>query len=185
MRLLGQPYRPLHLREAMAAGIFMTPEDRRAQGAVTMLGVDENLVMANWKAVSRFGVIQRERMTRTVAISINGLGIKLFRPSEALSNLSGGNQQKVVIGKALNAAPRILLLDEPTRGVDVGAKSQIYRLMRKMASQGLAVVFVSGELEEFQEICDRVVVLRGGRITAELRGTEITTSSLLDKTLGQ
>ncbi|MFV0384326.1 sugar ABC transporter ATP-binding protein [Paracoccus sp. (in: a-proteobacteria)] len=180
----GRDFRPAGLRDAMAQGVVMTPEDRRNLGAVVMLGVDENLVMASWPNVSRRGVIDRPAMRRRVADSINALGIKLARPSEALSNLSGGNQQKVVIGKALNAEPRILLLDEPTRGVDVGAKAQIYRLMRDLADRGMAVVFVSGEVEEIPEVCDRVVVLRGGTISAGLSGHDITTERLLDLTMG-
>jgi sugar transport system ATP-binding protein len=153
----------------------MTPEDRRREGAVVMLGIDENLVMANWRAVSRFGVISRNAQTSTVSKWVSRLGIKLTRHDEALANLSGGNQQKVVIGKALNTNPRLLLLDEPTRGVDVGAKAQIYALMREFANNGLAVVFVSGELEEFPGVCDRVLVLRDGRVTGEFMGDGIET----------
>jgi simple sugar transport system ATP-binding protein len=185
MTLQGRPYRPADLRAALVAGLFMTPEDRRREGAVVMLGVDENLVMANWRAVSRFGVINRPRMTETVLGSIRQLGIKLVRPSEALSNLSGGNQQKVVIGKALNARPRLLLLDEPTRGVDIGAKGQIYDIMRSLADQGMGIVFVSSELEEFAGVCDRVIVLRNGTITGEIVGQAITTQTLLDRTMGE
>ena len=120
-----------------------------------------------------------------VAASIRSLGIKLAHPSETLGNLSGGNQQKVVIGKALNAGPRILLLDEPTRGVDIGAKRQIYGLMRDAAARGLAVVFVSGEIEEFCEVCDRVLILRGGRIAGELAGPAIQTEALTELTSGE
>jgi simple sugar transport system ATP-binding protein len=185
MTLRGEDYRPHSLRDARASGIFMTPEDRRGEGAVMMLGVDENLVMASWRSVSRAGVIDRRSMRAKVAASIRSLGIKVARPTEALGNLSGGNQQKVVIGKALNAAPRILLLDEPTRGVDVGAKAQLYALMRGAAERGLAVVFVSGEIEEFCEVCDRVLVLRNGRITAEVDGGDIRTDVLVELTVGE
>ena len=183
MWLNGEPYKPADLRQAQTAGIFMTQEDRRHQGGVMMLGTDENLVMASWKAVSRFGVIKRASMSDTVTRSIRQLDIKLSQPRDALSTLSGGNQQKVLIGKALNARPRLLLLDEPTRGVDVGAKGQIYELMRRLADEGLGVVFVSGELEEFEDICDRVLVLRDGSIDGELSGSAITTQSLLDRTI--
>ena len=185
MTLEGRAYRPGDLRDARAAGIFMTQEDRRGEGAVMMLGIDENLVMASWGAISRFGIIDRPAMRATVARSIQQLGIKLARPDEALSNLSGGNQQKVVIGKALNAKPSLLLLDEPTRGVDVAAKDQIYDLMRSLADDGIGIVFVSGELEEFAGVCDRVLVLREGTITAELSGAAITTQALLDRTMGE
>ena len=167
----------------MAAGVVMTPEDRR--GAVVMLGIDENLVMANWRPVSRCGVISRSAQTNSVSKWVSRLGIKLARNDEALANLSGGNQQKVVIGKALTTNPRLLLLDEPTRGVDVGAKAQIYALMREFANNGLAVVFVSGELEEFPGVCDRVLVLRDGRVTGEFTGDGIETQQLLDRTMGE
>jgi len=185
MTLSGSAFRPASLRDARANGIFMTPEDRRGAGAVMMLGIDENLVMASWDSVSRGGVIGRAAMREKVATSIRALGIKLAHPSEPLGNLSGGNQQKVVIGKALNAAPRILLLDEPTRGVDVGAKRQIYQLMRKAAEEGLAVVFVSGEIEEFCEVCDRVLILQRGSITAEVEGEAICTETLSELTAGE
>jgi sugar transport system ATP-binding protein len=183
--LHGRNYRPNTLAQAMTCGVIMTPEDRRTEGAITMLGIDENLVMSNWPSVSRFGVIRRAEMIKKVAESIRSLGIKLARPGEALANLSGGNQQKVVIGKALNANPKILLLDEPTRGVDIGAKRQIYQLMRQFADRGFAAVFVSSELEEFNDVCDRVIVLRSGRITAELSGENINTQRLVDLTMGE
>ncbi|MCA0340514.1 sugar ABC transporter ATP-binding protein [Shinella sp. 838] len=185
MTLDGSAFRPASLREARANGIFMTPEDRRGEGAVMMLGIDENLVMASWRSVSRGGVIDRVAMRAKVAASIRALGIKLAHPGEPLGNLSGGNQQKVVIGKALNAAPRILLLDEPTRGVDIGAKRQIYQLMRDAAADGLAVVFVSGEIEEFCEVCDRVLILRGGSITGAVEGPAIRTETLTELTTGE
>ena len=185
MTFEGKPYKPADLRDARATGVFMTQEDRRHGGAVMMLGIDENLVMASWQNVSRFGVIDRVKMGDVVMRSIRQLGIKLSRPGEALSNLSGGNQQKVVIGKALNAGPRLLLMDEPTRGVDVGAKHQIYDLMRSLADNGMGIVFVSGEIEEFAGVCDRVIVLRDGTITAELDGRAVETQALLDLTMGE
>jgi sugar transport system ATP-binding protein len=185
LELDGKPYRPANLRAAKAAGVVMTPEDRRGEGAVVILGIDENLVMANWRAISRFGVISPSAQANTVSKWVSRLGIKLTRYDEALANLSGGNQQKVVIGKAMNTNPRLLLLDEPTRGVDVGAKAQIYALMREFAINGLAVVFVSGELEEFPGVCDRVLVLRDGRVTGEFMGEGIQTQQLLDMTMGE
>lgn len=185
LELDGKPYRPANLRAAKAAGVVMTPEDRRGEGAVVMLEIDENLVMANWGAISRFGVISRSAMTGNVSKWVSRLGIKLTRYDEAQANLSGGNQQKVVIGKALNTNPRLLLLDEPTRGVDVGAKAQIYALMREFANNGLAVVFVSGELEEFPGVRSRVLVLRDGRVTGEFTGDGIETEQLLDRTMGE
>lgn len=163
-----------------AAGIVMTPEDRRGEGAVTMLGIDENLVMSSWGRVSAAGVIRSKAMRALVSGSIRDLRIKAGRPTDALATLSGGNQQKVVIGKALNTQPSVLLLDEPTRGVDVEAKQQIYLLVRQLAHDGLAVVVVSSETEELLEVCDRIVVMRNGRTFESIRRKDLTRDRLFD-----
>lgn len=166
------------IRATRAAGIVMTPEDRRGEGAVMMLGIDENLVMSSWRRVAAAGVVRRGPMRRVVHDSIAGLRVKAARHSDALATLSGGNQQKVVIGKALNTKPHVLLLDEPTRGVDVEAKQQIYTLVRELARDGLGVVVVSSETEELLEVCDRVVVMRDGRIHESVPREELTRDAL-------
>ncbi|MDQ1607485.1 MAG: sugar transport system ATP-binding protein [Microbacteriaceae bacterium] len=176
----GKPLRRRTIRSTRAAGIFLTPEDRRAEGAVVMLGVDENLVMASWNKVSSAGIIPRERMRETVTATIKKLSIKVPRRDVEIATLSGGNQQKVVIGKALNAAPRILLMDEPTRGVDVEAKAQIYTLIRRLAAGGIGVLVVSSETEELLEVCDRILVLRSGRIHENLPIHDVTRDSLFE-----
>lgn len=185
MVLKGESYAPNTIRRAMANGVFLTPEDRRAEGAVMMLSIGENMVMASWDRVSSVGVIAKSKMTKLVDDLVARLGVKLASQNEPLSNLSGGNQQKVVIGKALSTRPTILLLDEPTRGVDVEAKLQIYRIMRELADEGMAIVFVSGELEEFVDVCDRVIILRNGQMEMGFDGQEITTNRLLNATLGE
>ncbi|MDR1237220.1 MAG: sugar ABC transporter ATP-binding protein, partial [Propionibacteriaceae bacterium] len=174
----GQPLLKRNIRSTRNAGIYMTPEDRRNQGAITTLGVDENLILASLNRISSFGVLNKAKMNNTVRQSIKNLDIKIARPEDTLGTLSGGNQQKVVIGKALNTEPKVLLLDEPTRGVDVGAKTQLYDLMRKLSNDGIAIVFVSSEAEELLEVCDRIVVLRNGRIEEELDPQDLDMGTL-------
>jgi sugar transport system ATP-binding protein len=168
------------IRSTLAAGLVLTPEDRRAQGAVVGLSVGENLVMSSPRRVSTAGVLSVKRAAAIVRESISGLSIKAGSPGTLVSTLSGGNQQKVVIGKALNTEPKVLLMDEPTRGVDVEAKAQIYRLIRDLAGTGIGVVVVSSETEELVEVCDRILILRGGKTREDLLVSEVTRDSLFE-----
>ncbi|WP_446689111.1 ATP-binding cassette domain-containing protein [Saccharopolyspora phatthalungensis] len=160
-------------------GVGMTPEDRKDEGVVPLLGVDENLVLSKFSAVSSGPTVRPGRVRRAAQRLIGRLSIATPSARTPIVNLSGGNQQKAVIGRWLHAGSRILLLDEPTRGVDVQAKAEIYRLVRELAKRGAAIVFVSGELEELPLVCDRVLTLRDGRVAAELSGRELTTDSVL------
>ncbi|MFD4193729.1 sugar ABC transporter ATP-binding protein [Amycolatopsis thermoflava] len=160
-------------------GVGMTPEDRKDEGVVPLLGVDENLVMSEFGTVKSGPAIRPARVRRAARRLIERLSIATAEPETPIVNLSGGNQQKAVIGRWLHAGSRILLLDEPTRGVDVQAKAEIYRLVREVADAGAAVVFVSGELEELPLVCDRVLALRAGRVAGELTGAGLTTDSVL------
>ncbi|MGA6161370.1 sugar ABC transporter ATP-binding protein [Amycolatopsis magusensis] len=160
-------------------GIGMTPEDRKHEGVVPLLGVDENLVLSRFGTVRSGPTVQPGRVRRAAERLIARLSIAAATPDTPIVNLSGGNQQKAVIGRWLHAGSRILLLDEPTRGVDVQAKAEIYDLVRELADAGNAIVFVSGELEELPLVCDRVLVLRGGRVAGELTGADLTTDSVL------
>ncbi|WP_280419494.1 sugar ABC transporter ATP-binding protein [Nocardia carnea] len=162
-----------------ALGVGMTPEDRKGAGIVPLLGVDENMLISDYRTVSSGPTIVYHRFREAASGLISRLSIATARAQTPIVNLSGGNQQKAVIGRWLHAGSRILLLDEPTRGVDVAAKAEIYRLVRELADGGAAVVFVSGELEELPLVCDRVVALRGGEIADELTGSGITTDSVL------
>ncbi|GAA5162777.1 sugar ABC transporter ATP-binding protein [Amycolatopsis dongchuanensis] len=160
-------------------GVGMTPEDRKDEGVVPLLGVDENLVLSDFRTVRSGPAIAPGRVRRAAEKLIGRLSIATAAADTPIVNLSGGNQQKAVIGRWLHAGSRILLLDEPTRGVDVQAKAEIYRLVRELADAGAAIVFVSGELEELPLVCDRVLALRGGRVAGELTGAELTTDSVL------
>ncbi|AOS63301.1 sugar ABC transporter ATP-binding protein [Actinoalloteichus hymeniacidonis] len=164
-------------------GVGLTPENRKAEGIVPMLGVDENMVMSDFGRVSTGPSISTGLVHRAATELVRRLGIKTARPQTPIADLSGGNQQKAVIGRWLHADSRILLLDEPTRGVDVEAKAQIYRLVRELAAAGAGVLFVSGELEELPLVCDRVLTLHGGGIRSELHGAEITVDNILAATM--
>lgn len=160
-------------------GVGMTPEDRKSGAIIPLLGVDENIVLSDYRAVSSGRTIVRRRMSAAASDMVDRLSIATAAPTTPIVNLSGGNQQKAVLGRWLHAGSRILLLDEPTRGVDVRAKTEIYDLVRELADSGAAVLFVSGELEELPLVCDRVIALRGGSVVGEMAGTDITIDSVL------
>jgi sugar transport system ATP-binding protein len=172
------------LRRALRAGVGITPEDRKTDGVVPDLGIDENIVLTDWASVTRAGVVRPGRLARAVGSVIDSLSIKVGDPQDPISTLSGGNQQKVVIGRWLHAGSRVLLLDEPTRGVDVEAKGQIYGLLRTLAAERKGVVFVSSEIEELTLVCDRVVVLAGGRVVDEQSAPHIEIDRLLIAAMG-
>lgn len=170
------PVRPAAMKKL---GIGLTPEDRKREAIVPLLGVDENMVLSDYGRVSSVGKISGHAVRSASSSLIDRLAIATASPSTPIVNLSGGNQQKAVIGRWLHADASILLLDEPTRGVDVAAKAGIYRLVRELADAGKSVIFVSGELEELPLVCDRVVAIRGGRVTAEFEGEDVTVDAIL------
>jgi len=167
------------LARAKRLGVGITPEDRKRDGIFADLGVDENLVVTDWGKVADRGVISPRRLATAAGRAIASMSVRTRSARTPIAKLSGGNQQKVVIGRWLHAESRLLLLDEPTRGVDVHAKAQIYELVRGLAASGTAVVFVSSELEELHLVCDRVLVLAGGRIVDEQTAPDIGTERLL------
>lgn len=160
-------------------GVGFTSEDRKTDGIIPDRGLDENLVMAAWRKVSRFGIVNSVKLRMASEKLIGELSVNTDSTSAPIRTLSGGNQQKVVIGRQLHADSRVLLLDEPTRGVDIEAKSQIYTLLRGLAREGRAVVFVSSEIEELPLVADRVLVLAGGRLVEELHAPNFDTAQLL------
>ena len=164
---------------AMRAGISMLPEDRKTEGIVPHLSVRENIVLAALPQLSRHGVVSRARQDRIVATFMDRLRIKASGPEQKVAELSGGNQQKVLLARWLAAKPRVLLLDEPTRGIDVGAKAEVQALIDELAAEGLGVLLISSETEELVDGADRVVVLRDGVTAAELSGADVTADALL------
>ena len=165
--------------DAIEAGIALVPEDRKRQGLVLDMSVAASISLACIGQVERLGLLSN-RLERGLAEDYtNRLRIKTASEKQSVKNLSGGNQQKVVISKWLATKPKVLLLDEPTRGIDVNAKNEIYRLISELAAAGLAIVMSSSELPEIMTIADRMIVVSEGRKTAEFSRAEATEESIL------
>jgi ABC-type sugar transport system ATPase subunit len=172
------------VRGAVAAGVVLVPEERKTDGLVLDMTLAANITLTDLGSVSRAGFVDRARERAAYASEGERLRIRATGPDQIVGQLSGGNQQKAVIAKWLRRDPRVLLLDEPTRGVDVGAKAEIYRIIRQLAAEGRAVVFASSELPEVIGLADRVVVCRDGAIVGELAGDDMTEQAILRLALG-
>ncbi len=169
VELDGRPLRIRSPRDAIRAGIGLLTEDRKTQGLVLVHSVQENFSLPNLGALCRLGFVRRGAEREAFARYVEGLRIKVPHAEERARNLSGGNQQKVVLAKWLERDCEVLLFDEPTRGIDVGAKLEIYLLMNRLAAQGKAILMISSELPEVLGMGDRVLVMHDGRITGEIR----------------
>jgi ribose transport system ATP-binding protein len=165
--------------KADAIGMALIPEDRKSEGLMLPMSVAENLTMAGLGRVSRFGVIDSTKERERVAELLKRLQIQATSPDVPVGSLSGGNQQKVVIAKWLLNDPRIFLLNDPTRGIDVGTKQELYRLLRGLADDGAAILFYSTDYDELIGCCDRVLVMYRGRVVSELAGDNLTERQLL------
>jgi ribose transport system ATP-binding protein len=180
---------PRTSREAIAAGIMLAPEDRRRTGLVLPMSVERNLSLASLRRDQRRGFLRgflnQPAENRLSAAMIDRMRIKAANPRQPVRYLSGGNQQKVVLGKWLCLEPRVLLLDEPTRGIDVGAKEEIYKLMDQLAGRGVAVLFASSEMEEIIGLSDRVLVMHEGRIAGELARDDLTEQAVMRLATGE
>lgn len=173
----GQPVRGQ--QDAIGRGIALVPEDRRKMGLVLDHSVRDNVLLPNLERFTRHLFVQDAEVLRTVEATIRNLSIKTDSPDKLARLLSGGNQQKIVIGKWLARAPKLLILDEPTIGVDIGAKSEIVATVRKMADAGMAVLLISSELEEIMAISDRILVLHNGRIAQEMNRRDVASEEEL------
>jgi ribose transport system ATP-binding protein len=174
--------RPVPIRspqDAIAAGLALAPEDRKADGLLLEMSVAENISLACLESVTQFGLLRPARERRLVGQFVHRLAVKSPSLRQQVRNLSGGNQQKVVLLKWLATEPKVLLLDEPTRGIDINAKQEIYTLVDELARQGLGVVLVSSELPEVLAIADRILVLAEGRVTREFRRGEASEENVL------
>jgi len=180
----GKPLAGNDPRAAIRAGMVLAPEDRKQQGLVLEMTVRENLSLPALRQRAKAGMVDRRYERQLAGEMIEKLGIRTPSAEQIVQFLSGGNQQKVVLGKWLAMQPRVLLLDEPTRGVDVGAKQQIYLAMEKLAADGMAILFVSSELEEIIGMADRVLVMHEGRFTGELPRDELTEESIMHLATG-
>ena len=178
--------RHLHLgspKAAKSAGIALVPEDRKTEGLMLPMSIADNLTIASLAAVSTGPFVDRAKESAAVQRSIARLQIKLGAPGDAVATLSGGNQQKVVLAKWLMTEPRIILLNDPTRGIDVGTKQELYRLMRELADQGAAILFYSTDYDELIGCCDRVAIMYDGRIVRELEGEALTETNIIASSL--
>jgi monosaccharide-transporting ATPase len=169
---------------AVKAGIAIQPEDRKAEGIVAGLSVRENIALAVLPRMSTLGVVSDAKIDAIVDKYMKRLQIKASSPHQRVGDLSGGNQQKVLLARLLATAPKVLLLDEPTRGIDVGAKAEVQSLIDELAAEGLGVVLVSSDAEELVEGADRVVVLRDGVVVGTLTGDRVTTEDLMETIAG-
>ena len=167
-------------RQALAAGIGFVPEDRKDLGLVLGQSINSNVTIAALRSFARAGLVKRAAEKRAVERSMSDLAIKAPGRLAAVRTLSGGNQQKVVFAKQLLTRPKLLLLDEPTRGVDVGAKAEIYRLLAGLSADGLGILMASSELPELLGVCDRIVVLRAGAVAVELDAREASQELILE-----
>lgn len=175
----GKPLGAGSVRTAIARGIALVPEDRQQQGLVLPLSVGDNLLLAVMGSLAKRGFRAFRTEKTLVARFMQELAVKAAGPAAPAGTLSGGNQQKVALGKWLASSPRILILDEPTRGVDVGAKAEVYRLIRTLANQGMATLLISSDLPEILALSDRVLVMRQGHLAGELMREEASEEKIL------
>jgi ribose transport system ATP-binding protein len=169
---------------AVKAGIAFLAEDRKVDGIIPNLSVRENIVLAALPQLSKLGVVDRSAQDKLVTTFMERLRIKASSPEQKVAELSGGNQQKVLLARLLCLQPKVLLLDEPTRGIDVGAKAEVQALIDELAGQGLGVLLISSELDELVAGSQRIVVLRDGRVAGELAGERMTESAVLEAIAG-
>jgi erythritol transport system ATP-binding protein len=166
--------------ERIRMGMSLVPEDRKRAGIFPVSSVASNLTIASlWRRLSHRTVISEQAEREAVTSTVGNLAIKISSPEVAISALSGGNQQKVVIGRSLLTNPRLLLLDEPSRGIDVGAKAEVFRMMVRLSEQGIAVVFSTSDLKEIMAVADRILVMSGGKLTADLPRAEAEEAALV------
>jgi len=180
----GRPVRVRNPAEAIAAGIFLIPEDRRVQGLVLAASVKDNISLPSLHDVSRAGLVVPARENHLARSMCDRLNVRTPGVQQTVGLLSGGNQQKVVLAKWLCRTPRLLILDEPTRGIDVGAKTEIYALMDRLAGQGLGVLMISSDLEEILGMSDRVLVMHEGQLAGELARGQLSEEAIMHLATG-
>ncbi|SDS51477.1 monosaccharide ABC transporter ATP-binding protein, CUT2 family [Streptomyces sp. TLI_053] len=185
VHLDGRPLRPGAPSTAMAAGLALVPEDRRAQGLVMEMSIERNVNLTGFDSTSRAGLMNRSAERDRALDWATKLQVKYSRLANVVGTLSGGNQQKVVLAKWLATNPKVLIVDEPTRGIDVGTKAEVHRLLSELATQGLAVLMISSDLPEILGMADRVLVMHEGRLTADIPRREATEETVMAAATGR
>lgn len=185
VRLDGKPLVVKNPQDAIRAGVYLAPEDRRRTGLLIGMSVRENITMPGLWRYAKLGFLSGRRESIEADAQVKSLRIKTPSVEMLAANLSGGNQQKVVLGKWLSLGPKVLIVDEPTRGIDVGAKAEIYRLLRRLADSGVAVIAISSDMEEVLGISDRVAVMHEGRITGVLSRDQCSERAITELAFGR
>ena len=170
--------------QAIKNGIGMVTEDRLRMGAIYTMSVKQNMTLANLFRMVRLGVIRTGYETQTFRQTSERLSVKYAKETDSIKSLSGGNQQKVILGRWIMTSPQLLILDEPTRGIDVGAKMEIYKLINDLAEQGVAIMFISSEMPEILSLCDRTFVVKDGKLVYECARDQMTQELLAEKAFG-
>jgi ABC-type sugar transport system ATPase subunit len=181
----GRPIRIRSTQDVIRAGMALVPSDRRGAGAFQVLSILDNVIAASLRRVSRFGVLSRGLMKHLAQTYLSRMNVKARCAEQKIGLLSGGNQQKVVLARGLATEPRMLLLHEPTRGIDVGAKAEIYQILNQLAARGIAILVVSSELPELIGQCDRIIAMFDGSIAGEFTRAEATEERILASAMGQ
>jgi ribose transport system ATP-binding protein len=185
IRLDGKRLRIASPRQAIGHGIYLVPEDRKRSGLVLDMPIRENVSLASLRSHARMMLVSRSSETRAAEAQHKALSIKAPSTDTVAAALSGGNQQKVVLAKWLSMKPRVVIFDEPTRGIDVGAKNEIYELMRGLANRGVAILMISSDMEEVIGVSDRIAVMHEGRIGGLLERPQFSESNVLHLAIGQ
>jgi len=172
-------------RDAIDHGIYLAPENRRTEGLVVEMSVRENVSLPSLENFSSFGLINRRHERKIAAEQVASLKVKTPSIEARVLNLSGGNQQKVVLGKWLAMTPKVMILDEPTRGIDVGAKAEIYRLMRDLADGGAVILMISSDMEEILNVSDRIAVMHEGEISGVLDRADCKEENVMQLAVGK
>lgn len=181
----GRPARGASVGDRIGQGIVLIPEDRNTEGIIPTMSVSDNMVLSSLSRYLDKIFLSKQKEKEGVSQMIRSLSLKVATPEEIVTALSGGNQQKVVVARGLMTRPKVLLMDEPTRGIDIGAKAEMFEIMSQLAGQGLGIVFVSSELDEVLAMSDHILVLSKGRITAEFNRGEATEARLVSAASGR
>ena len=184
VELDGRPIRIRMPHDAIAAGIYLAPEDRRKSGLFVEMTIRDNITMPALERYSTAGLVRRGEEARAAEAAGKSLNVKAPNMDFITRNLSGGNQQKVVLARWLSLSPRVLIFDEPTRGIDVGAKAEIYELLRGLGREGVAVIMISSDMEEVLGLSDRIAVMHEGSITGVLTGAQATEENVMQLAVG-
>jgi ABC-type sugar transport system ATPase subunit len=179
IRIAGAAYHPHSPRRSLRSGVVLTPEDRKAEGLILPFPIKQNVALSTLNALARWGLLSSRAIQRLAKSSIERLRIRATSAGQEVRRLSGGNQQKVVLARAMSVAPKVFMLDEPTRGVDVGAKVEVYNLIGELAAKGAAVLIVSSDLLELLGVCDRIGVLRAGRMVGEVERADFSQDRIM------